>query len=165
MRIVNIHINEFGPLHERDFELGNDMTIITGENESGKSTLLLFIKFALYGLSKKAKGSLVPETDRALSRDTSIASGSMTLCHDSRLYRIDRQLSKKSKTFTERLQVTELDTGLKINYGNSPGEYFLGIPVEVFESSCGISQLGCTTIKGEQIGTAVKNLLSSATNL
>ena len=162
MRIVNVHINEFGPLRERDFDFNSDMTVVTGENESGKSTLLLFIKFALYGLSKKAKGGLVPEIDRALSRDTSSASGSMTVFHEARPYKIDRQIAKKGKNFSERVQVTELDTGLKCNFGNSPGEFFLGIPVEVFENSCGISQLGCSTIKGEQIGTAIKNLLSSA---
>lgn len=162
MRIISIHIDEFGPLHNRDFDFNSDMAVITGENESGKSTLLLFIKFALYGLSKKAKGVLVPETDKALSRDTSSACGSMTVIHEAILYRIDRQLHKKGKTFSERIQVTEVETGLKCNFGNSPGEFFLGIPVEVFENSCGISQLGCSTVKGEQIGTAIKNLLSSA---
>ena len=50
----------------------------------------------------------------------------------------------------------------KYDYGTSPGEFFLGIPAEVFENSCGISQLGCSSVKGEQISTAIRNLLSSA---
>ena len=50
MKIVNIHIDEFGSINNRSFNFDDTLTIIRGDNESGKSTLALFIKFALYGL-------------------------------------------------------------------------------------------------------------------
>ena len=162
MRIVNVHINEFGPLCDRTFDFDEALTIIEGENESGKSSLLLFIKFALYGLSKKAKGGSTPETDRAINHESGRAQGSMTLRHEGKLYRIDRQLTRNAKSITEKLQVTDLETANKCEDITSPGEFFLGIPVEIFENSCGISQLACSSVKGEGLGEAIKNMLSSA---
>ena len=162
MKIVKIHIDEFGPICDRTFEFDDALTIIRGDNESGKSTLVLFIKFALYGLSKRAKTSSVSEVDKAISHSSDNAKGSMIVSHLGKLYRIDRQLKKGAKSMSERVQVTDLETSLKCDYGASPGEFFLGIPAEVFENSCGIAQLGCSTVKGEQISTAIRNLLSSA---
>ena len=162
MRIIKIQINEFGPLANRSFDFDDALTIIQGDNESGKSSLLLFIKFALYGLSKRAKGGAATEIERALCRDTSKASGYMIVSHEGGEYRIDRYIGKASRSFTERVQVTDLKTGEACDFGNSPGEFFLGIPAEIFENSCGISQLGCSTVKGEQLGEAIRNILSSA---
>ena len=162
MKIIKIHINEFGPLRSRDFDFGDKLTIVTGENESGKSSLLLFIKFALYGLSKRAKIGSATEIEKALAHDSAKASGYMIVSHEGKEYRIDRYIGKASRTFTEKVQVTLLETSEVCDYGNSPGEFFLGIPTEIFENSCGVSQLGCSALKGEQTGTAIRNILSSA---
>ena len=162
MRIVNIEIKEFGPLRDRSFDFCDALTIIEGENESGKSSLLLFIKFALYGLSKKAKGGALPEVDRAINRETNNAQGSMTLTHEGKLYRIDRQLTRNARGFSERVQITDTESGEVCDYGNTPGEFFLSIPAEIFENSCSISQLSCSSVKGEGLGEAIKNILSSA---
>ena len=162
MRIVSIHINDFGPIRERTFDFNDALTIIRGDNESGKSSLLLFIKFALYGLSKRAPKGGVSETDRAINHETGIAHGTMTVSSDGKLYRIDRQLTRTPKNINEKVQLTELSTKNKCDYGNSIGEFFLGIPAEIFENSCGISQLTCSSVKGEQLGAAIRNILSSA---
>ena len=162
MKILNIQIHEFGPIVDRSFDFNDTLTIINGDNESGKSTLMLFIKFALYGLSKRAKAGEASELDKALSHSTKNAAGSMTVSHLGKLYRIDRQIKKSGKTSTERVQLTDLENGTKCNYDGSIGEFLLGFPVEVFESSCGISQLGCSSVKGEQISTAIRNLMTSA---
>lgn len=52
MRIKAFHINGFGILHDtgaRDLSPG--LSVFTGHNESGKSTLLRFLRAALFGLS------------------------------------------------------------------------------------------------------------------
>ncbi|MGN1082941.1 MAG: ATP-binding protein, partial [Candidatus Avispirillum sp.] len=51
MYIKKIHIDSFGPLRDKELELCDGLNIIEGENESGKSTVAMFIKFMLYGLS------------------------------------------------------------------------------------------------------------------
>ena len=49
MFIKSIHIDSFGGLSGKDFDFSRALNIIEGNNESGKSTLLSFIKFILYG--------------------------------------------------------------------------------------------------------------------
>ncbi len=162
MRIVKIEIKEFGKLRNMTLDLSEGLTVIEGENEAGKSTLLLFIKFMLYGIAKKTRATSVSEAERALNRDSESASGSMTVSHLGKLYRIDRKLHKTARSLVDKLQVTDCETALPVDVKNSPGEFFLGIPSEVFESSCSVSQLSNTSIKGESIGYAMQNLISSA---
>ena len=162
MRIVKIEIDTFGPLQNKSLEFGKLMSVIRGDNETGKSSLLLFIKFALYGTARKNRGSSVSEVDRAISRETERAAGSMTVEHEGKLYRIDRRLNRSGRSVIDKVSVTDTESGLPLSLTVSPGEYFLGIPVEVFESSCFISQLGASSIKGEEAGSALQNLLSNA---
>ncbi len=161
MKIVNIHIREFGALKDRSFQLGETVNIFRGDNESGKSTLLLFIKFMLYGLARKSRGAAVSEADRALSWDSDEAAGSLTVLHGGKLYRIDRR-ARRARQIAERVQVVDCETSLVMEGIKEPGEFFLGIPVEMFESSCSVAQLRCTGVDGEQVGAALENLLSSA---
>ena len=162
MRIVKIEIDTFGPIQNKTFEFGEAMSVIRGENESGKSSLLLFIKFALYGIARKTRGTVVSEADRAISRESERAAGSMTVEHGARLYRIDRKLNRSARSVVDKVSVTDVESGLPLSLTVAPGEYFLGVPVEVFESSCFISQLGASSIKGEETGSALQNLLTNA---
>ena len=54
MIIQKIHINSFGPAVERDYNLSSGINVLEGKNESGKTTIAMFIKFVLYGLSGRA---------------------------------------------------------------------------------------------------------------
>ena len=56
MIIKELYIAEFGGIKDKKIEFGNEnmLNIIYGENESGKSTVFLFIKFMLYGLQRKS---------------------------------------------------------------------------------------------------------------
>jgi len=161
MKITNIEIVEFGKLRDRKFSFDDTLTLIRGDNESGKSTLLLFIKFMLYGVAKRQKMPIT-EADRALSWDTESAEGSMTVTHEGKNYKITRKLRKTSKTPSERCQVVCLDDGTVREDIGCPGEYFLGIPADVYESTSSISQLGAGSIKGESVAAAAQNLASNA---
>ncbi len=44
MKIENIKINSFGTLKNKEINLDKNVNIIYGKNESGKSTLLTYIK-------------------------------------------------------------------------------------------------------------------------
>ena len=44
LKIKNIKINSYGTLKQKEINLKNKINIIYGKNESGKSTLLNFIK-------------------------------------------------------------------------------------------------------------------------
>ena len=50
MIIKNITVREFGPLENFSCDLVPGMNIIEGANESGKSSLIGFVRFILYGM-------------------------------------------------------------------------------------------------------------------
>lgn len=53
MKLKEIYAEEFGCLSDRHFTPGEGLTLIEGENESGKSTLLALIRFLFYGFRGK----------------------------------------------------------------------------------------------------------------
>ena len=57
MKITQLNISEFGRLKNTQITLDDGINIISGDNESGKSTVMLFIRFMFYGLPKKSQKS------------------------------------------------------------------------------------------------------------
>ena len=85
MIISRIHIQSFGKINDLTLELERGINIITGENESGKSTVCNFIKFIFYGLPSKSE-----EKQKYISWDTSRAAGYIIFSDDGLEYRIER---------------------------------------------------------------------------
>ena len=59
MRILECTLVEFGSFKNKTFTFGDGLNIIEGGNESGKSTLLAFIKFMFYGVPRKSASDVV----------------------------------------------------------------------------------------------------------
>lgn len=161
MIIKELHISEFGGIKNKTLSFGSQgrLTVIYGENESGKSTVLLFIKFMLYGLQRRSQSNT--DRERSLSWSGSIASGSMIVEHNGKDYKIERTFSDRSRV-PEKLSIIALDSGLPVSTEKSPGEYFLGVPREVFESSACVGQMRSSEINGEKTAQSLSNMLSSA---
>lgn len=64
MKILDLKINGFGKLSNKEIKIQEGINIIYGENESGKSTLLKFIVGMFYGLSKNKNGKFIPDFER-----------------------------------------------------------------------------------------------------
>ena len=64
MKIKNIKINCFGNLENKEINLENNINIIYGKNESGKSTLLNYIKNIFYGISKNKNKKEISDYDK-----------------------------------------------------------------------------------------------------
>lgn len=100
MRLLSLHINGFGKFKNKDLVFGDNMNIVYGYNEAGKSTIFMFIKAMLYGL-ERAKG-------RASKSDTwtkfkpwgngDIYGGSLRFSYRERAYRIERDFTKAATT-------------------------------------------------------------------
>ena len=160
MIIRELYIAEFGGIKNKKIEFGKDkeLNIIYGENESGKSTVFLFIKFMLYGLQRKSQSNT--ERERSLSWSGGVASGSLTFEQGGKEYRIERTVSDRARS--EKLTVLSLFDGHPVITDKSVGEYFLGVPREVFESSACIGQMRSSEINGEKTAQSLSNMLSSA---
>ena len=63
MKIENIKINTYGNLKNKEINL-EKINIIYGKNESGKSTLLNFIKNIFFGISKNKNGKNISDYEK-----------------------------------------------------------------------------------------------------
>ena len=66
MKIEEIKINNYGILENKEIYLKNNLNIIYGKNESGKSTLLNYIKNIFYGISKNKNGKEISDYEKYL---------------------------------------------------------------------------------------------------
>lgn len=66
MKIKEIKINNYGILKNKKINFENKLNIIYGKNESGKSTLLNYIKNIFYGISKNKNGKNISEYEKYL---------------------------------------------------------------------------------------------------
>ncbi len=163
MKINKIYIREFGALKDFSAELADGLNIFRGNNESGKSTLLGFIRFIFYGLPPKRGEDAARIRERALSWDGSAADGYIDLTADEKSYRIERRGTMSGDSYTERYAIIDLATGSAAFRGETPAKVFLGgASASVFDSSCSVRQLGVGALDGAEIGTAIENLLFSA---
>ncbi len=157
MKIKELYIDVFGGLKDRRLTLTDGLNLIQGENESGKSTIMLFIKFMLYGLPRKGN----EERDRSVSRQEHCARGSMTLFHEEEEYRIERSFVEGIRGGSEKLIVYRLSDGEEVFREKEPGEVFLKVPKEVFESSAFVGQMMCEMTGGKKGAEAIRNLLTT----
>lgn len=166
MKILKINITEFSALRDLEIELCGGMNIIEGANESGKSSIMAFIKFMLYGFPRKSAGDDVGERERGISWSGRRAAGSMTLEARGGVWRIERdgviQTRGSRESYIESLNIINTETGETLPSGTVPGEYFLQIPATVFSSTCSIEQLKSGSIDAEGVGSNIENLLFSA---
>ena len=64
MNIKEIKINNYGKLKNKEINLEKNINIIYGESESGKSTLLNYIKNIFYGISKNKNGKEISDYEK-----------------------------------------------------------------------------------------------------
>ena len=126
MQIQKLLINEYGSFRDREFILDGGMNVIEGDNESGKSTVLSFIRFILYGMPRKAAGT-VTERDRGISWSGGVAGGSMELTvpdknGEPHPYRIERHGQLRGaaghENYAETCKIIDLISGTEVFEGD-----------------------------------------------
>lgn len=142
MKIINLKINEFGKLKNKEIQLQNKINIIYGKNESGKSTLLKFIISMLYGLSKNKNGKEITDYEKYTPWEGENFSGKIKYeLDDQKQYEVYREFKKKNpKIFNENLE----DISQEFNIDKTKGNQFFYEQTKVDE------QLFLSTIVAEQ---------------
>lgn len=163
MRIKEINIIQFGKLKSASFTPGDGLTVVYGRNESGKSTLLAFIKFVLFGLARKNSTIPVGERERAVSWETGTAAGSLTVEDaEGKIYRIERSGRESARgAYADKVRIIDAESGEEVFSGEVPGEHFLGISAAAYDSMCNIKQLEAVLLNGDAVKVVIDNLLSS----
>ncbi|MBO5111321.1 MAG: AAA family ATPase [Clostridia bacterium] len=167
MIIQKIHINSFGPAVERDYNLASGINVLEGKNESGKTTIAMFIKFVLYGLSGRATEGGLSERKKYINWKRGAAAGYLTVLADGKKYRIERTLTATTdgegkETYRDSVKILDLAAGAPVAAGSSPGEYFLGVPEDVFLNTVFIRQTAGTRVDADGATSAIENILFGA---
>jgi len=149
MIIERITIRRFGGLTDLSLDLREGITVVEGDNESGKSTAMTFCQYVLYGLSRA-------ELARYIPHDGAPIGGSLILSDGQQRWRAERG--------DAGVQVVDLSTNLRVELPPkmTPGEWFFGVPAEIFRSTVYVSQADGGHLDGPAMQEAVTNLLFSA---
>lgn len=170
MYIKHLHINAFGPLCDADLSFDRGLNVIEGENESGKSSVAMFIKFIFYGLSARTGDSL-SERQLYVNWSRGVAAGYAVCVIEEdgaeREIRIERSISSRTDAegklrYTERVKVLDHETSMPIQIKGQPGEFFFGVPEQVFTSSAFASQGGDVRPDSAAVREAVENIILAA---
>ncbi len=144
MRLIDLELEGYGKLADRRFSFSPGLTIVSGPNEAGKSTLVDAIIAVLYGPGRK--------DDRDAKRPWSGANYRGRLryaLHDGREFEIQRDFAKDGRTakIFDR-NGNDVTAELTVNKNVVPGEVQLNIPREVFINASCVRQQG-VAIDGE----------------
>jgi uncharacterized protein YhaN len=142
VKLVNLKIDGFGKLVDRDVTFDPYFNVVVGENEAGKSTLCSAILALLYGVPRGEK-------ERWRPWDGSRYSARLTYeLSDGRTFEVQREFDRDSKG-VRVYDASGNDASGEVAIGKTiaPGEAHLGLPVEVFVNASFLAQ-GDATIDG-----------------
>ena len=119
MKIEKIKINSYGNLKNKEINL-EKLNIIYGKNESGKSTLLNFIKNIFYGISKNKNGRNISDYDKYLPWGEKDFSGKIKYQLDNNSdFEVYRDFNKKNpEIYNEQLEDISNDFKIDKKTGN-----------------------------------------------
>ena len=131
MKINKIKINSYGKLKNKEINLENNLNIIYGENESGKTTVLKFVLNIFYGASRNKKGRDVSDFEKYKPWDSEEFSGKLTYeLDDKNKYEIYREFNKKNpKIFNEKGE----DISKEFNIDKNKGSEFFFEQTQISE--------------------------------
>ena len=137
MKIKNIKINSYGNLKNKEINL-KKLNIIFGKNESGKSTLLNFIKNIFYGISKNKNGKNISDYEKYLPWSGEEFSGKIKYELDNEnIYEIFREFKKKNpKIYNDNLEDISDEFKIDKKTGIQFFEEQTGMDENTFMSTC-----------------------------
>lgn len=165
MKIDYFKINGFGKLSNKEIELKDNINIIYGKNESGKSTILKFISGMLYGISKNKNGKDISDFDKYKPWKTDEFSGKMKYTLENKeIFEVYREFKKKSPViYNENMQDISKDFKVDKTRGIDFFSEQTGIDEEIFNNTAIIEQEGVRLNKSSQnnIIQKISNVVSS----
>lgn len=147
MKILSLHIEGFGKLHQQDVSFEDGLNIVYGKNEAGKSTLHTFIRGMLFGIERQRGRASKNDTYSRYEPWTGGGAYEGWLRLESRgeIFRIERSFrkgNKKTIVINETLgRETEQDKALW-------DRLRCGLSETTYDNTISIGQLKCATDGG-----------------
>ncbi len=140
MIIKECYIESFGKISNEKFVFTEGLNKILAGNGEGKTTLSVFIKCMLYGMSDTKKLSLDEnERKRYLPWSGAPSGGSLTFSSGGRDYRIERRFATKASEDSFKLYDTALGRESE-DFSERVGEELFGVDAESFERTLFLSE-------------------------
>lgn len=165
MRLIKCHIENFGKLHNQDFEFCDGLNVICEENGWGKSTLAAFLRIMLYGPeNEKKRDALEKERFRYAPWQGGTFGGSLTFEANGKNYVLSKRFGKKDRE--DEAQLREEATNLvSEDFSTTPGEELFSLDSESFMRTVFISQSDCAFDVNAGIHAKLGNLTECADDM
>ena len=136
MRLLSLHIENFGTLSDVDMDFREGINMILHENGWGKSTLTEFIRVMFYGIEgSKKRGYLENDRKRFQPWNGKRFGGDLSFEVNGKLYKVERNLAAKDADMTFKLY--DLNTMLESHdFSEKLGEELFGVDSESFRRTC-----------------------------
>lgn len=158
MKLLKLHIENFGKLSNQDIDFVDEINQIYKENGWGKSTLTFFIKAMFYGMSAKTRGEdYKSERTRFLPWQGGIYGGYIIYQIDGKEYKVTRTFAKTPEGDT--FELLDKSTNLIEKNEMKPlGEQIFGVGVETFTMTVFFSQLDFKSSLNDSISSSLVGL-------
>ena len=139
MRINELKIDGFGKHCNLTINFSENINIISGRNESGKSTVVSFIRALLYGMPEV---ELCNDRKKYRPWDKNAKyGGEMLFEHNGILYKVSTEFGNMKKNDIVTLYNVTANENITIEDEKSVGEIVLGISCDTYDLSSYASQL------------------------
>ena len=162
MKINNLKINGFGKLENKEINLSENINLIYGKNEAGKTTLLKFISGMFYGISKNKNKKEIPDYEKYKPWKAEEYSGKIEYVLDNKeTFEVFRDFNKKNPKIYKNSEDISKNFNIDKTRGN---EFFYeqtNIDEQTFSSTTLIEQKEVVLDNSEQniLTQKIANLL------
>lgn len=163
MKLIQCHIENFGKLHNFDYNFTDGLNNLQAENGWGKSTFATFIKAMFYGLPVTTKKAL-DENERKKYQPWQGGNfgGNLVFAVQGKQYKIERFFGKKQAEDTFNLFDAKTNKKCQ-DFTQNVGEELFGLDAEAFERSSYIPQKALTSNFNESLAQKLNHMIQGAT--
>lgn len=166
MKLIRMHVDNFGCLHDFDYEFDEGVNVLLQDNGWGKTTMADFLKAMLYGFdTRRSKDITENARRRYLPWQGGKYGGSLDFEAAGVNYRVFRNFGETPRFDTTKILNMDTKTTARID-PNKIGQTLFGLDVNAFQRSVFINQNGLA-IDGasSSIHTRLNSLVSQANDL
>lgn len=142
MKLLKLHIDNFGTLRNYDYEFRDGLNVFREENGWGKTTLAAFLKAMFYGFGTKRSHDITEnERKRYLPWQGGTYGGSLDFESGNKQYRVLRTFGETPRG--DRTRIIDIETGATARIDPEKlGETLFGLDSNAFQRSVFIRQNG-----------------------
>ena len=166
MKLVSMHVDNFGGLHDYDYTFSDGLNVVLHDNGWGKTTMAAFLKAMLYGYDgRRSKDITENERKRYLPWQGGKYGGTLDFETDGAQYRITRTFGETPRFDT--VKIISLDTGMPARVQpDKIGETLFHLDASAFQRSVFINQNGLSMDgAASSIHTRLNALVSQANDV